>query len=101
MNIKNKIYSSKFSYFRNKFIIFSILLFSVYFFSNNLIYAQTDKDNNNDYLIPSGKVIQIDAELKHILVRNICEGSPFLVGDTILKVNDTSINSYSDFSKIV
>lgn len=97
--IKNRIYNSKFSYFKNKFITFSILLFLVYFFSNNLIYAQTKQDNNNDYLIPSGKIIQIDAELKHILVRNMCEGSPFIIGDAIVKINDKDINSYGDFSK--
>lgn len=101
MNIKNKIYNNKFIFSKNKFITFSILLFLVYFFSNNLIYAQTKQDTNNDYLIPSGKVIQIDAELKHILVRNICEGSPFIIGDSIVKVNDTDIESYGDFSKIL
>lgn len=99
--VSKKIYKSNIKSFKIKFITFSILLFLVYFFSNNLIYAQSKQSIDYDYLIPSGKVVQIDAELKNIIVRNICENSPFLVGDSIIAVNDTIINSYSDFSKLL
>lgn len=84
---------------KNKFISFVASLFLVYFFSNNLIYAQTHKKSDVDYLIPMGNILQIDAELKHLIVRNTCENSPFLIGDSIIEINNTPIESYSDFSK--
>lgn len=88
-------------YFKFKIITLSLLLFGVYFFTNSLIYAQTEKASANDYLIPSGKILQIDAELRNLIVRNICDNSPFVVGDYIEQVNDVNINSYSDFSKLL
>lgn len=84
-----------------KFVTFSVLLFLVYFFSNNLIYAQSKQSKDYNYLIPSGKVVQIDAELKNLIVRNICDNSPFIIGDAIIAINDNNINSYSDFSKLL
>lgn len=97
--------SKKLSYKSNynikfKFLIFSVFLFLVYFFSNSFIYAQSIK-KDTDYLVPLGNILQIDAELKTIIVRGNCDGSPFLVGDSIAKVNNTSINCYGDFSKIL
>lgn len=99
--ILNKSNKNTVTYLKFKIITLSILLFVVYFFSNSLIYAQSNKASNNDYLIPSGNVLQIDAELSTLIVRNLCENSPFLVGDSIVQVNDTKINSYSDFSKLL
>lgn len=82
-----------------KFISITCFLFLLYFFSNNLIYAQTLQKNNPNYLIPIGNILQIDAELKTLIVRSNTENSPFQLGDAVVKVNNSSINSYSDFSK--
>lgn len=82
-----------------KFLSIVCFLFLLYFFSNNLIYAQTLQKNDSDYLIPIGDVLQIDAELKTLIVRSNTENSPFQLGDAVIKVNNSSINSYSDFSK--
>ncbi|MEF9990973.1 MAG: SpoIVB peptidase S55 domain-containing protein [Romboutsia sp.] len=87
--------------FKTRFILFTTFLFLVYFFSNNLIYSQAEKKSDGDYLVPMGNVLQIDAQLKHIIVRNTCEDSPFLVGDSILKINKTSIDCYGDFSNVL
>ena len=62
---------------KSKIIIFSCLLFCLYFFSNNLIYANNIEKGDADYLVPIGNVLQIDAELKTIIVRNEIEDSPF------------------------
>lgn len=82
-----------------KFIF--IVSFLLYFFSNCLVYAQSNQKLNPDYLIPIGNVVQIDAELKNIIVRNQVEGSPFMLGDAILAINDTTINNYGDLSNIL
>ncbi|MEG1310845.1 MAG: SpoIVB peptidase S55 domain-containing protein [Romboutsia sp.] len=84
-----------------KFILISSFLFLLYFCSNNLIYAQTNSKHNPEYLVPIGNVLQIDAELKNIIVRNYVENSPFILGDAILSLNDIPINNYSDFSKVL
>ncbi|MBO3446490.1 SpoIVB peptidase S55 domain-containing protein [Clostridium sp. CCUG 7971] len=86
---------------KSKFILFSSFLFLLYFFSNNLIYAQSNQKSEPDYLIPIGNVLQIDAELKNIIVRNYIEDSPFTLGDAILSINNTPISSYNDFSEIL
>ncbi len=78
-----------------------IVYFLLYFFSNNLIYAQSNEKFDNTYLMPIGNVLQIDAELKNIIVRNSVEGSPFSLGDAILKVNNIPVNNYGDFSNIL
>ena len=53
-----------------KFTTIVCFLFLLYFFSNTLIYSQSDDKNNSDYLIPIGSIIQIDAELQNLIVRN-------------------------------
>ena len=82
-----------------KFIL--IVSFLLYFFSNSLIYAHSNPKFDSIYLVPIGNVLQIDAELKNIIVRNHVEGSPFTLGDAILSINDTYINNYGDFSDIL
>ena len=79
-----------------KFIF--IASFLLYFFSNTLIYAQSSQKLDTDYLVPIGNVVQIDAELQNIVVRNQVEGSPFIVGDAILAINSTPIDNYGDLS---
>ncbi len=54
--------------------------------------------NEPEYLIPIGNVLQIDAELKNIIVRNPGEASPFRLGDAIVKVNNAEVDGYSDFA---
>ncbi|MGL4912762.1 MAG: SpoIVB peptidase S55 domain-containing protein [Romboutsia sp.] len=82
-----------------KFIF--IASFLLYFFSNSLIYAQSNQKLNPDYLIPIGNVVQIDAELQNIIVRNQVEGSPFILGDAILALNNTPVSNYGDLSNIL
>ncbi|RDY29200.1 peptidase S55 [Romboutsia weinsteinii] len=89
------------NFIKLKVLTLTSFLFLVYFFSNSIIYAQTEQKHTPDYLIPIGNVLQIDAELETIIVRNSVENSPFQVGDSVLKVKDSSINSYADFSKIL
>ncbi len=81
-----------------KFIFFTTFLFLLYFFSNNFIYAGYNEKNGDKYLIPVGNVLQIDAELKNLLVRNCSEDSPFNVGDIILSINNNAVNNYGEFS---
>ena len=50
------------------------------------------KKNEPEYLIPIGNVLQIDAELKNIIVRNPGEASPFRLGDAIVKVNNAEVD---------
>ncbi|MGL5715958.1 MAG: SpoIVB peptidase S55 domain-containing protein [Paraclostridium sp.] len=80
---------------------FFILSFLVYFFSNSYIYAETLKESNTNYLIPMGSVIQIDAELESLMVRNTIENCPFKIGDSLVSINDTDVETYSDFSNIL
>ncbi len=88
---------------RNKLNCF-IILFSyvfLYFFSNNFIYSQSIQESKCEYLIPMGNILQIDAELKNIIVRNEVQNCPLKIGDSILKIENNFINSYDDFSKYV
>ncbi|MEG0050889.1 MAG: SpoIVB peptidase S55 domain-containing protein [Terrisporobacter sp.] len=48
-----------------------------------------------------GNVLQIDAELKNIVVRNEIDNSPFKIGDSLLKIENKSIDSFQDFISIV
>jgi stage IV sporulation protein B len=48
-----------------------------------------------------GNVIQIDAELKNVIVRNLINNSPFQVGDIITKLNNQEIKSYNDLSAFI
>ncbi|MGL5330816.1 MAG: SpoIVB peptidase S55 domain-containing protein [Peptostreptococcaceae bacterium] len=45
-----------------------------------------------------GNVVQIDAELNTIIVRNEVDNCPLQVGDCVLKLENQSINNYDDFS---
>lgn len=51
----------------------------------------------DEYLIPMGNIIQIDAELNEVVVRNEVEDSPFVVGDRFLSVNNIKIENYGEF----
>ncbi|MGL6107910.1 SpoIVB peptidase S55 domain-containing protein [Romboutsia sp.] len=86
--------------FKLNFILFSCFLFLLYFFSNSSIYAQSNNKKDADYLIPIGNILQIDAELKYLVVRNYVENSPFMLGDALISLNDIPINNYGDFSKV-
>ena len=87
--------------FKSKLIIFSCLLLCLYFCSNDLIYAQNNQSKGDQYVIPMGNVIQIDAELKTIIVRNEIKDSNLQVGDAILKLDNKEVNTYGEFSSIL
>lgn len=92
-----KYHLKKQSFFKFKVICF--ISFLLYFFSNNLTYAQNLQKNEPNYLIPIGNVLQIDAELKNIIVREISGKSPFNLGDAIVEVGGKPIDGYADFAK--
>ncbi|WP_343344916.1 SpoIVB peptidase S55 domain-containing protein [Terrisporobacter petrolearius] len=48
-----------------------------------------------------GNILQIDAQLKNIIVRNEINSCPLKIGDSILKVEDNDINSYEDFNYVI
>lgn len=81
---------------KNMRLVFLFVL--LYFFSNNLIYANFDNTNKKQELIPMGQVLQIDANLDSLLVRNQVRNSPFVIGDEILKINDIKIKNYGQLS---
>ena len=97
---KDNINSSK---IRNKINGLVLIFFYIflYFFSNNFIYSQSLEKNNCEYLIPMGNILQIDAELKNIIVRNEIDNCPLKMGDSILKIENKDINSYQDFSNTI
>ena len=78
--------------------VFTILL---YFLSVNNIYANSSKNNEKIYLTPIGNVIQIDAELENIIVRNSYPGCPFQVGDYLLDINGIPVKSQSILSDVL
>jgi len=98
---------SKLSYYKTqnliklKSILIISFLFLLYFFSNDLIYAQSNQKPDSNYLIPIGNVLQIDAELNNIIVRNSVQGLPFALGDAILSINSISISNYGEFCDIL
>ena len=79
-----------------KFSFLVCLLFLLYFFSNNLIYAKSITKTENDVLIPIGNIIHIDTQLENVIVRNVGFDSPFIIGDEITNINDVKIKNYSD-----
>ena len=79
-----------------KFSFLVCLLFILYFFSNNLIYAKSITKNENDVLIPIGNIIHIDTQLENVIVRNIGFDCPFIVGDEIININNVKIKNYRD-----
>ena len=81
-----------------KFFAISLLL---YFFSVGFIYAEANIKNDSKYLIPIGNIMQIDAELQSLMVRNTFNDSPFKIGDSLISVNNTKINNYADFSNLL
>ena len=87
----------------NKFYGLILIFFYVllYFLSNNIIYSQSLEKNDNEYVIPMGNILQIDAELENIIIRNNIQDSPFRMGDCILKVNDKYITSCEDFASCI
>lgn len=87
--------------FKLNFVLFSCFLFLIYFCSNDLIYAQVNDKKDCEYLVPIGNVLQIDAELKYLVVRNYVESSPFMIGDALVSLNKIPVYRYEDFSKIV
>ena len=48
-----------------------------------------------------GNILQIDAELKNIIVRNENNNCPLKLGDSILKVENNDITSCEDFENII
>lgn len=79
------------------FICFSFLL---YFFMNNINYSYSLQKNNEIYLIPIGKVIQIDGELENLIVRTEVIGCPLKSGDLILKADGKTIKDFDNLSDI-
>ena len=84
-----------------KFSLVVCLLFLLYFFSNNLIYATSLTKTKNDFLIPVGNVLHIEAQLENVIVRSNIKDSPFTLGDEIISINNNTIKSYSDFSNVL
>ena len=68
-----------------KIFIIVYLLFLLYFFSNNLIYANAITKNDNNFLIPIGSVLHIETQLENLIIRNSIEDSPFSLGDKFYK----------------
>lgn len=84
-----------------KFSLVVCLLFLLYFFSNNLIYATSITKTESDFLIPVGDVLHIEAQLENVIVRSSIKDSPFTLGDEILNINNNTIKNYSDFSNVL
>ena len=87
--INNKIALSKIKNKINGLVLIFFYVF-LYFFSNNFIYSQSLEKNDCEYLIPMGNILQIDAELKNIIVRNEVDNCPLKVGDSILRVENNN-----------
>ena len=102
--ILNKIFNQESALYKIKNRINGLVLIFfyvfLYFFSNNFIYSQSI-ENNCEYLIPMGNILQIDAELKNIIVRNEVDDCPLKVGDSILKLENNDVTSYEDFNHIL
>lgn len=80
--------------FKNKFSVYLYIAFLMLFSFTNFGYCE------EDYLIPMGNIIQIDAELNQVIVRNQVKNSPFLVGDRLISINKIKIENYGDFSDV-
>ena len=48
-----------------------------------------------------GNILQIDAELKNLIVRNEVYDCPLKIGDSILKIENKKINTFEDFNYIL
>ena len=63
-----------------------------YIFSQIILFIHNPLEKNNcEYLIPMGNILQIDAELKNIIVRNEVDDCPLKIGDSILKIKNQEI----------
>lgn len=95
-----KIFHKKFKWlkFNNLFFIFSLLL--LYSFSYVGNYAYSFEKNNDEYLIPIGKIIQIDGELENLIVRNDVKNCPLKKGDLILDVQGVKIKDFNQLSDV-
>ena len=103
--ILNKKVQDEISFFKKKNQINDLVLIFfyvfLYFFSNNFIYSQSIQKNDCEYLIPMGNILQIDAELKNLIVRNEVYDCPLKIGDSILKIENKKINTFEDFNYIL
>ncbi len=98
--MKTKAFSKKTKWFNlnNLFLICTILL--LYFFMNSVNYAYSFEKNDEKYLIPIGKVIQIDGELENLIVRNEVKGCPLKSGDLILEAQEIPIKDFCQLSDV-
>ena len=76
-------------------------MFLLYFLSIGFIYSEPKEKSDSNYLIPIGNIMQIDAELQYLMVRNNFTDSPFKVGDSLVSIDNNKINNYSDFSSLL
>jgi stage IV sporulation protein B len=84
-----------------KTLIIFTLLFLLYFFSNNNIYAENPEKDDPDFLIPIGNVLQIDAELKNLIVSDTIEGSAIKKGDLLIQIDNKNFDGYKNFETIL
>ena len=89
-----------------KCVILSFFLSLLYFVSNSHIYAYDfdnfyDSSESTQYLIPIGNIIQIDANLKNVIVKGNIDNTPFKVGDTILTIKNNKIDSFEKYNKVL
>lgn len=84
-----------------KTLIIFTLLFLLYFFSNNFIYAENPEKSEPDFLIPIGNVLQIDAELKDLIVSDTVEGSSIKTGDILMQIDNKNFDGYKNFETIL
>lgn len=84
----------------NSFFFVCFFFFLLYFFMNNANYAYSLEKNNDMYLIPIGKVIQVDGQLENLIVRNEVNGCPLKSGDLILRVEGNPIKDFNHLSDV-
>lgn len=94
-NKKLNLRSLKFNSF-----FFVCFFFLLYFFINNANYAYSLEKNNDMYLVPIGKVIQVDGQLENLIVRNEVDGCPLKSGDLILKAEGNAIRDFNHLSDV-
>lgn len=94
-NKKLNLRSLKFNSF-----FFVCFFFLLYFFINNANYAYSLEKNNDMYLVPIGKVIQVDGQLENLIVRNEVDGCPLKSGDLILKAEGNTIRDFNHLSDV-
>jgi stage IV sporulation protein B len=66
--------------------------------SINNIYAESQQKDSPEYLVPIGNVLQIDAELKNIIVSHSVDGSSLKPGDVLMEINGQSFDGFKDFA---